>query len=217
MSGVRSCLLGLATSAILLSCQSNFRGETDEEPPLAVDHGGRPRAWETCEPIAFELSRKFRQAPAVYQPVEEAFKAWSLEGIPRLRLLWGPDRTANEDGHNTVEFTTPRRLCTGAHKAGCLFKDWGGLTELMGTPGDDKRSNTLEADIRLDIHLLNQPERLREVLMHELGHVLGLDHSSEHSLSAQTIMSPNPKAGYRRPGALDVRVLRRLYRKQCAK
>lgn len=184
---------------------------------LAVDSSGLPRLWADCStPIVLEVARPRVRDAALEQSLSASIAAWQVKGLPPIELKWGDKRVVQEDGHSTISFVSPSSACASgqASSRACLMGQWRGLTALYGRKAG-ARNLTIEADIRLNPALLKDKNELKEVLLHEMGHVLGLDHTQVALALEDSIMAAHTPVGSKGPGRLDIAQLRKSYAPYC--
>lgn len=147
---------------------------------------------------------------------ERSAQAWSASGIPPIEVVLQKDTRATEDGRNQVTLGAPGADCRLKRQEGssgaCLEKAQEAITKLVSTP----TIPLAEADIVLDRALLKDRVRLEEVVVHELGHVLGLAHVKESDVRRGSVMiSPAPR-GLGGPTSKDLSSLRQAYGAICS-
>jgi hypothetical protein len=188
-----------------------------ESVPLAIDDSGRVHLWADCpRVIELEFVGLGLEQPGVRQAVLAAVQGWAVPGLPVLALSVGPGRVPSEDGHTTVTFSRMQPCGDRAQGRGygCLGGTWEGLTALYGAPSGPY-SRTLEADIQINRNLLGEPARVTAVLLHELGHLYGLDHPPGALTPQESVMTDVSHEGAERPGDWDIARLQQAYGKVC--
>lgn len=206
----RGCVL--ACLLLSLGCS---RTSASEFVPVAKDDEGRKRLWASCPKVIHldvagaDLDLTLRDA------TREAVQAWNVTLGPKLQVTFVGSRTMSEDGHSTIHFV-PVGYCSstkGGRGTDCAPGSWEGLTSLYGRP-KGQFSETVEVDIRLNRDLLETPRRLTEVLVHEIGHLYGLDHvERERRESGSVMLSVPPRQS--RPGVVDLETVNELYAQVC--
>lgn len=120
----------------------------------------------TAFPLAVTVDQKLiDRFPDVQAAVARGVDAWSLPGtdISFRPLTVGNVTAAGNDGRNVVTLTDD------------LFRDQGALA--LTTYTFDANGRFIDADIQVDMVLLNGGYNVNQTLQHEIGHMLGFDHS----------------------------------------
>jgi hypothetical protein len=127
-----------------------------------------PVKWATESfPIPYRVDSRVASATGSALSVERAFAAWS--SIPDSDLTFtsagtGTGLKAGMDGQNTVTVADE------------LFRDQKFIA--VTTNWYDSRGRMTEADIQIDGGLAALGYNIEQALAHEVGHLLGLDHSA---------------------------------------
>lgn len=196
--------ISVALLLLLSSCEGERR------VPRARDFAGRIRSWRSSAVVQLDCARELFDTPAG-AALKGAVAAWNqalggLEETPaELRLRFVDVVTSNEDARNVIAFVEPSRSCRSRMNAigpvFCLEQGQLGVTRLLSRPVGSE-AEIVEVDVLLNRSLLYDPQRLEEVALHELGHVLGLDHISEST--GRSIMTTIPPRDVEAPGEGDV-------------
>ncbi len=138
---------------------------------LTYDIQGTPTALEwapTSFPLQYEIDQRLIQSRANAQSlVDGAFAAWSE--LPETNIQFETLGTTN-----SISDTSAGRIVVSL--ADDLFKGQGALA--MTTYSFDRTTGHFtDADIMVDPSLLTGNFNFQMALQHEIGHVLGLDHS----------------------------------------
>jgi hypothetical protein len=138
---------------------------------LTYEIQGTPTALEwapTSFPLPYEIDQRLTQAkPNAQELVDAAFAAWS--SLPETNIQF-----ENRGSTTDVSSDSTGRIVVSL--ADDLFKGQGALA--MTTYSFDRTTgNFTDADIMVDPALLKGNFNLQMAVEHEIGHVLGLDHS----------------------------------------
>lgn len=128
-----------------------------------------PVAWPASSfPITYQVdSRVMTTLPNAANVLDRAFSAWAT--VPDTNISFrslgvASGLTAGNDAKNTVTL------------ADDLFKDQYAIA--MTTNWYDTNGRLTEADIQIDGSLAKSDYNLQQAVTHEVGHLLGLDHSA---------------------------------------
>lgn len=120
-------------------------------------------------PLAVQLDRRVANAfPGAQQVVERAFNAWSA--VPDTDIRFQPIQIAG----NLVAGNDQRNVVTLTDG---LMSGQGALAITTYT-FDDRDGRFLDVDIEIDRGLLQSDYNVQMTVQHEIGHMLGLDHSA---------------------------------------
>ena len=138
---------------------------------LTYDIQGTPTPLEwapTSFPLPYELDRRISQAyPNATAVIDRAFASWA--SISNANIQFEPRGVTDR-----VADTSAGRVVVSI--ADDIFRNQGALAITTYT-FDNTSGNLTDADILVDPALLNGQFNLQMAMEHEIGHVLGLDHS----------------------------------------
>jgi hypothetical protein len=166
----------------------------DTKGVLAKSTLGRESRWVKEEIVLEPSTVESAVPPAVLQSVLlEGARTWNdrLEGcgVPRLRVAAARDAVSalKRDGRSSVVVRQGSWCPDGARDtADCHAPDRAAVTHLYPNDTGARHSELREADVEINAVYFRwtrdgdaSSKSLRALVMHELGHVLGLDHPCE--------------------------------------
>jgi len=174
-------------------------GDASQYRFIHVDAQGRPAQWDPCRPLIYQVDTG--QIPGDYLPyVHEAMGR--LQQVTGLELMYGGE--ASDD-----LMTDPRKLPDNTILIGwsdpTRLKALDGsalaLADLLAVPSSDGRLRIRNGWVILDSTESLTPgfvpdKSLGQVLLHELGHVMNLDHVLEPVQLMYPYLGPYSPADY---------------------
>lgn len=140
---------------------------------ITYDVNGKPTPLEwsrSAFPLPYEVDQRLLATkPAIGGMIDSAFEAW--ESLPDVNVQFAPRGVVAAATTGTKN--DGRVIVSLADE---LFKDQGALA--MTTYTFDDSGHFIDADIQIDPWLLQGDFNIDTALRHEVGHVLGLDHSA---------------------------------------
>ena len=158
----------LILSAVLLTIAAPLLAAVRLTYPIY----GTPTAvrWpDSAFPIAYEIDQRVvTTMPDAEAVISRAATAWSSiadTSVSFREARVAPNLHAANDGHNVITLTEG------------LFKDQ--MYVALTTNTYDAQGNLTDADIQIDAdNAAHGPYNMQQVIGHELGHLLGLDHAA---------------------------------------
>src|SRR6185436_4093405 len=138
---------------------------------ITYDVNGKPTPieWQASAfPLAYEIDSKLVAAkPAIAAMVDHAFETWAA--VPDANVSFvsrGVSTTASKRNDGRVSISLANELFSGQGSFA------------LTTYTFDENGRFTDADIQIDPELLRGDFNIDTALRHEVGHVLGLDHSA---------------------------------------
>lgn len=154
------------SAALLLTCAVTAAASTRltyliNQKPISL-------AWASSSfPVRFEMDRTaVRTLPDGQGAIQRSFQAWAEtpDSVVRFQPSGLTDGAAGKDGRNLVTLNSE------------LFKNSGFIA--YTTTWFDNDGKMEEADIQIDPSIVKEGYNVQNVVQHEVGHFLGLDHSA---------------------------------------
>ena len=156
-----------------------YRFLTIEEAPTAFPtvvpaSAWDPEVWGPGETLRFTLLESAewfslsRSIQEVEQLLEEAMRAW--ESVPTADVRWTIGDTAPDEPHT---FRQDSFIRARDRNSSTTYVQW--------DRAEDGLWYATRAWIAMGAYHLSDPNRFREAVLHEFGHVIGLDHASVYA------------------------------------
>lgn len=200
------------------------KGLCPSDPPLLKTSEGLPLSWEANVVVDYYINAASIPAslslPQVQVTLQRAFDTWGKTGIPvRFRYAGTSNGTSvSDDGRNVVTFLSQEGMKRVFGEEGkdalAMTRHWATVTGYKiwtSYARIDGFDMALSADLHWSIadHPRFTEADLLNILVHEIGHVYGFDHS-EIAESTMFSTAPLGETGKRDLSATDLCYIKQL-------